>query len=428
MTHTPLPRPVEKDPWDWCAVLAVFFLALVWHRLGVPSRIYFDEVHYVKAARLMLQLKSNNPEHPLLGKEIIAAAIALLGDKPLYWRVPSALFGAFGLFAFARALWLASGSRFATLAGQFLLATSFAWFIQSRIAMLDMFMAAFAMLALWMFAGALARPEQGRWRLAITGVALGLAMAAKWSVVPIAVLPGLLFLILKLRDNGRRFLIAREGGPVPGISLIEAALWLGTVPLAVYWASFAPAFFYHDRPLDPLRIVEHHRWMLELQDSVRKLHPYRSHWYQWVFDWRPMWYLYQKADGAHRGVLLVGNPFSMLAGLLAMGWCLWAGIARANRAALAAAVLYLASMAFWVFNTKPIQFYYHYLLPGSFLMACLALALDAMRRKGGRWRIAAWAGLVLAAAMFAWFYPIISAARLHDAHGFQRWMWLPSWV
>jgi GNAT superfamily N-acetyltransferase/molybdopterin converting factor small subunit len=41
-------------------------------------------------------------EHPMLGKEIIAAAIWSLGDKPLYWRVPSALFGAFGLFAFGR--------------------------------------------------------------------------------------------------------------------------------------------------------------------------------------------------------------------------------------------------------------------------------------------------------------------------------------
>ena len=86
----------EQDPLDWCAVIAVFFLALVWHRLGIPSKIYFDEVHYIKAARALLELKRANPEHPMLGKEIIAASIALLGDKPLFWRVPSALFGALG--------------------------------------------------------------------------------------------------------------------------------------------------------------------------------------------------------------------------------------------------------------------------------------------------------------------------------------------
>ena len=418
----------QKDPWDWCAVIAVFFLALAWHRLGMPSRIYFDEVHYVKAARLLLELKQNNPEHPPLGKEIIAAGIWLLGDKPIYWRIPSAIAGAIGLFAFARAMWFVSGSRFATLAGQFLLATGFTWFVQSRIAMLDMFMACSAMLAFWMFAAAVARPEQGRLRLAACGLFIGLALAAKWSIAPIAVLPGLLFLALKLRDTGKGFLLARHGGPVPGISLIEAALWLGALPLAIYWASFLPNFLYLDKPVSPLGFVKHHRWMLDLQDSVRKLHPYRSYWYQWVTDWRPMWYLYEKTDGAQRGILLLGNPFSMLAGLLALVWCLWSGIREANRPALLMAVLYLASMLFWVFNTKPIQFYYHYLMPGAFLMGGLALALDALYRQGGKARWLAYGALALSAGMFAWFYPILSAAQLQGPGAFHKWMWLKSWI
>src|SRR5262245_18871390 len=84
----PLNPTREKDPLDWTAIIAVFFLALVWYRLGIPTRIYFDEVHYVLAARKLLALHTNNPEHPMLGKEIIAAAIALLGDKSLYWRLP----------------------------------------------------------------------------------------------------------------------------------------------------------------------------------------------------------------------------------------------------------------------------------------------------------------------------------------------------
>jgi hypothetical protein len=83
-----------------------------------------------------------------------------------------------------------------------------------------------------MTAGAMRKPAQGRWRLAVAGLCLGLAIAAKWSVAPLAMLPGLLFLALKLRDHGlkdwgKRFLTAREGGPVPGIILIEAAFWLG---------------------------------------------------------------------------------------------------------------------------------------------------------------------------------------------------------
>ena len=36
--------------------------------------------------------------HRRFGKTVLAAAIHWLGDKPLFWRVPSALMGAFGLF------------------------------------------------------------------------------------------------------------------------------------------------------------------------------------------------------------------------------------------------------------------------------------------------------------------------------------------
>ena len=416
----------DKDPADWCAVIAVMFLALVWHRLGIPTRIYFDELHYIPAARAMLKLTSANPEHPMLAKEMIAAAIWALGDKPLFWRIPSALFGAFGLFAFARAMWFASGRRFATIAAMLLVATNFVWFIQSRIAMLDMVMAGLAMAGLWMLAAAVRRPDQGRWRLMLAGIFLGLALGAKWSIAPVLLLPGLTFVWLKLWHNGRRFLTARHGGPVPGISLIEAGLWLGLLPLTVYWLTYWPGFFYAKAAIDPLDPIGHHQYMLQLQDSVKRLHPYRSVWYQWAGNWRAVWYLYEVVDGAQRGIVLIGNPFTMLAGLPALLWALWAGLRQRRYDALACAVLYLVSLGMWAISGKPIQFYYHYLLPGTFLMACLALALDELWARGRRWLPLG--VLAVSAAMFLYFYPIISAAKLHHGkQSFAEWMWLKSW-
>ena len=77
---------------------------------------------------------------------------------------------------------------------------------------------------------------------------------------------------------------------------------------------------------------------------------------------------------------------------------------------------------------KPVQFYYHYLLPGAFLMGCLALALDALFAKGGSCRIMAIAALVSALAVFAWFYPVISASALGQGKvSYLRWMWVDSW-
>lgn len=419
----------ERDPLWWCAAIAAGFLALLWIRLHVPSRIYFDEVHYVKAARVLLTLaKPQNPEHPLVGKELIAAGIQLLGDTPRAWRTFPALFGSLGLFAFSRALWLSSGRTFATLAGTLLLASNFAWFVMSRIAILDIFMASFVMLAMWMLAGAVRHPGQARWRLLLAGVFLGLALGAKWNAVAAAALPGLGFLILRVRQHRGNFMLATQGAPIPGISLAEAALWLGTVPLLVYFATFLPAFFYAERPVNPWKLVEYQGYMLKLQHSVIKHHPYQSVWWEWIIDKRSIWFLYQNIDGAQRGVVMLGNPLTMWAGLPAAGWCLWAGIKQGRNDALAAALFYLACIGMWISNGKPVQFYYHYLLPGAFLMACLALALDELWRREDRWRWVAPGVVGLSLALFAVFFPILSAAKLCcGKRSFEFWMWLPSW-
>ena len=165
--------------------------------------------------------------------------------------------------------------------------------------------------------------------------------------------------------------------------------------------------------------------MLALQAQVVEPHTYQSAWYEWVLNWRSIWYLYEPVDGAQRGVLLIGNPLTMLLGLPALAWCAWAGIARRRRDALAVAVLYAASLGLWIVAGKPVQFYYHYLLPSCILMAALALALDALWQRGRRWPpLLALAG---SAALFAFFWPILTAAALDGPDAFVRWTWLDSW-
>lgn len=415
-----------RDPVGWSGLIALGFLALCQVRLGIPSQPYFDEVHYLPAARVLLELsRVANQEHPLLGKELIAAGIAFFGDNPLGWRTFPALAGAVALFAFMRALWFATLSRFAALAGGVLLATAFPLFVHARIAMLDIFMVCFSMIGLWMCAAAVREPETARRRLAIGGIALGLAMASKWNAVPVAMLPGLAFLALRRQAAGWRFLTANRGAPVPGMTLIEAALWLGLTPLAVYALTFLPAFFYAENPLTPGGFVAYHRHMIELQEMVKQPHPYQSQWWQWVLNLRAIWYLYEMADGAQRGVLLVGNPLTMLTGLPALAWCAWKGLFRHDRAALAVALLYAASLGLWVVAAKPVQFYYHYFLPSCFLAAALALALDAAWRAG--WRKSALAAIAACCGLFAWFYPILSAAALADPQDFLYWAWFEGW-
>jgi dolichyl-phosphate-mannose--protein O-mannosyl transferase len=420
------PPTHSRDPIGWTLAFTAVFAALVCVRLTIPSKPFFDEIHYLPAARTVLELSHPlNREHPPLGKELLALGIALFGDRTIGWRIMPALFGTLAFFSAMRALWFATGSRFATLAYGVLLATGFGLFVQARIAMLDVFMIAFAMLGLWMCAGAVRENETARWRLAIGGASLGLAVACKWNAAPVAMLPGLAFLAIRARHAGWRLLTSRRGPPVGGMTLIEAGLWLGLLPLLAYCAAYWPFLLYDKGSITPGGLLALHAKMLELQEEVVKPHTYMSVWWEWVLNWRPIWYYYEVGDGAQRGVLMIGNPLTMLAGLPALLWCAWAGILRRRHDALAVALLYLAAIGMWIVAPKPVQFYYHYLLPACFLLAALALALDALWRRG--WRKLVLLVLAGAIGMFALYWPILTAARLTGPDSFEFWAWLPSW-
>src|SRR5260221_126402 len=79
--------------------LIIFFTAHFALLVGVttPEKFVFDEVHYVPAARQMLEPGMPepilNPMHPPLAKQLIALSIRTFGDGPLGWRYPAVLFG-----------------------------------------------------------------------------------------------------------------------------------------------------------------------------------------------------------------------------------------------------------------------------------------------------------------------------------------------
>ncbi|TAD72548.1 MAG: phospholipid carrier-dependent glycosyltransferase [Sphingomonadales bacterium] len=432
--HSP-PRP--RDPLAWCLVLAGLFALLAGWRLAIPSKPYFDEVHYLPAAREILALFAEgqgaylNREHPLFAKLLIALGMGLFGDNPLGWRVMPWLCGVLAFFAAVRALWHASGDRFATLVFAVLLATGFHLFIHSRIAMLDIVMVASLAVAAWQFAAACAQPEQGRWRLALTGVAIGCALGAKWNAIPLAMVPGITFFIARACAGRRRLFLSRRGAPVPGITLVEAFLWLGIVPLGVYAATFVPGYwlaeYLHPSPLAEKGLIGFHRAIFDLQSQLMTPHRYMSTWPQWVLNTRGIWYLYEVTDGAQRGVLLVGNPLTMLVGLPALAWCLAAGLWRRDAARMAAALGYMASLGLWLVAPKPVQFYYHYFVPSFFLLAALALTCSDLRRVPfGTW--IAWGIPAASVAVFAVFFPILAALPLQGPDSYLGWMWVSGWM
>ena len=149
-----------------------------------PEKFYFDEVHYVPAARQMLEpvlpTPMLNPMHPPLAKQLIALSIEAFGDTPLGWRYAGVLFGSLAVVAVylcGLALFAAQG---AAIAAALLAFFNQMLFVQSRIAMLDIFSLSFSLFAIAAFVHGFRRPRPHLW-FALTGLACGLAVACKWS-------------------------------------------------------------------------------------------------------------------------------------------------------------------------------------------------------------------------------------------------------
>ena len=424
-------------PYRAAALIALLAQLLFSYRLTIPTKLMFDEVHYVPAARTLIALAGpRNIEHPLLAKEIIAGGILLLGDNSLGWRFFSTLAGTATVLGVFAIVWLMLGRvRPAVFAALFTL-FNFTVFVEARIAMLDGFMAAFTLLGiaslLWAMRADTARGAWTRWILG--SALLGLAVAAKWIAAPFVAYAALGFVIVRLVDarrSGRSVFAALNARPTGGthrhwrgMAAIPAILVLGAVSIGVYGATFAPAFFYTIDPLTWRTLLPFQVTMYAQQTQVLPSHTYQSRWWSWPLMLRPIWYLYERTDGAQRGVLLIGNLVVLWGGLVAVAACLYRGARARDLRLLAAAGLWIGSYVVWIIIPKSIGFFYYYYLPSIFLCIALSVALDHFGR-GRQWDMAVLGGCV---ALFAVFYPILSALPLWGPNAFRVWTWFPSWV
>ena len=403
--HRPLPAAL---------LIGALAQALFSWRVTDPANLYFDEVHYVPAARTLWALTGPaNMEHPLLGKLLIGLGMRIAGDGPLGWRILSTVAGSATVVGVFAILWLGLGRLRPAVLGSLFAVLGFTVFVQARIAMLDGFMAAFVVWAAAMLLWAMRRRRAwGRW---IAGaVLLGLATATKWTAAPYVAFAGIGFLLLAWHHPARW----------PGLNRPAAVLVLGVVSVATYFATFAPAFFYAREPLTLATLVPFQWDILALQRQVLPAHTYQSDWWSWPLMIRPIWYLYEPVAGTMRGVLLVGNPAILWGGLVAVAACAWAGIARRETTPAVAAATWLAGYGVWAAIPKSLGFFYYYYLPSIWLCIALAVALDRWRTRTRGWDEAY---LAATTVLFVHFYPIISAGALPGPQAFQRWMWFSTW-
>ncbi|MDF7776660.1 phospholipid carrier-dependent glycosyltransferase [Sphingomonas sp. AOB5] len=427
-------KALADRPLLLAALIGLAALLLFGFHIGQPTIPFFDEEHYVPAARALIELEfPRNTEHPLVAKQIIAWGIELFGDDPFGWRIMSAVAGAMTVVGgFTFMLLLAGAVRPAVIAA-ILLMLNQTLFIQSRIAMLDIFLGVFILWAMVVFLWAMRgeTTKQVLWRWIGGSVLLGLAVGVKWAAIPYVALAGLAFIVIRVRDavHAKKPVTTALGGKGQphwqGLATIPGLLLMGVVSIAVYLFTFAPAFFYAFEPMTLETLIPYQQAMYAAQTQVLSHHTYQSDWWSWPIMERPIWYLYEYNNGAQRGVLLIGNPMIMWGGLIAVGYCLWNWFRTRAILPLAMALLWIASLAIYIVIPKSLGFFYYYHLSGIFICFALPVAFDrydAGRKRGyEEWFLAA------ALLLFVYFYPIISAMPLSDGRAFEHWMWFDSW-
>ena len=412
--------------------IVIFFAAHFALLIGVttPDKFYFDEVHYVPAARQMLEpvmaSPMLNPMHPPLAKQLIALSIRTFGDGPLGWRYPGVLFGALAIVAMylcGLALFAAQGPAIASALLAFF---NQMLFVQSRIAMLDIFALAFGLFGIAAFMHGFRKPRP-HLCFALAGLAFGLSAGCKWSgMFPLATCIVIVAAIRLMQGWRTSFADGNAGDWYRPEMWKEfrayhfAACFL-LVPALAYLSTFAPLY-----GLSFWDLVEAQRRIFADNTTTAIAgHTYMSAWPSWPLLVRPVWYLFDKiGDDRTAAVVLLGNPLVLWPALPALGVCLRDWIVARRADAFLILSFYFGPYLAWALLPRTLGFLYYYLPAAT--TASLALVYVARRGNSPRWVL--WALVAVAGAGFAAMLPISAAFVGTSMETFNRLMIFQNWI
>jgi dolichyl-phosphate-mannose-protein mannosyltransferase len=415
--------------------VAVVAAALTFTRLGVPDGITFDEVYYVADARDLLATgaESSFAVHPPVGKWVIAAGTALVGDTPAGWRAGGALLSVLAVAATVDLVRRLTGRTAAGVVAGLLVALDGVWLTVARLAMLDSVLAALVTFGTWALVvdhqratsraadvpavgGRLRAPAVSRWPLAAAGVLFGLAAATKWSGLLALGGAGLLAGGWELAARRRR------GGPLDGRAIVRTAapvvVAIAVVPLVVYAVAWIPWVAGYastmtaredctvagasDPGCDPSLadrlggLGRHHAAIARFHGRLDAEHPYRAPATTWPAQLRPVVAHYRSCDDEGRDrngqpcapvgraseVAILGNPALWWSGLVLVPLSA-AALRRRDGAAVVPLVLLGAQFLPWLVVARPVfNFYTAPLVPAlatAVVVACVELDRPARR-------------------------------------------------
>lgn len=431
--------------------LLVLGLATRFAFFGHPDEVVFDEVHFGKFISAYSTHEYYFDIHPPLGKLMIAGFGRLFDFKPEFSFpeigqefpdsgykalrfLPTLASALLPVIIFLLALELGFSRMGAGMAG-FLIVLENGILSQSRYILLDSFLLLFGCLALLFYF----RYRNHRWWVyfVFAGIFGGLAASIKWTGLTFLALPGLLELYDIVRKRA-------------WIQLAPAALFLGLVPLLLYFSVFSlhfallgksgpgdgfmtPEFrktlagseFEHDASIPSKglvgKFIELNEEMFRSNQRLTAEHPYSSQWYTWPLMLRPIFYWVHD----HARIYFLGNPliwWGSTAALLTTLGLLALGEIKQKRLLSILLLGYFLNLLPFV-GIKRVMFLYHYLSALIFAILISVFLLEQLKASRK-----AYIALGIAAAIaFAYFAPLTYGLDL-SPQKYENRVWLDKWL
>jgi dolichyl-phosphate-mannose--protein O-mannosyl transferase len=504
-------RPLPSDRLrGWLLPLAVTILAGIarfWrisrpggHSMSSAKALVFDETYYAHDSWTLLHhgVEANGPGtgpgfvvHPPLGKWMMAVGEVLFDHgktvmfhntiypaSPLSFRFSGAVVGTLAILMVARlARRMFHSTALGVIAGV-LLSLDGLEFVQSRTAMLDIYLMFWVLAA---FCCLVIDRDDGRRRLAErltspldpdhwgpslgirpwrwgAGICIGAACATKWDGA--YYIPAFIILAIAWDIGARRIAGARAGlrGGVLRAGAPALAAFI-VVPAVVYVAAWTGWFMSNSTYAYDHDLYTHagqswlahdisvfHGW-LQYQKAIWHYangltwdlnpHPYLSRPWGWLLMARPVAYYYQAPNTCHASscsqeVLGLGNPALWWASIPALVAVAWAWVARRDWRASAIVVTFLAGYLPWFREDAAHRvMFFFYMLPDVPLMVLavtMVIGFAIGRRSASTVRQAIGFSVVavylaMTVVLFGFFYPILSARTITYNQWHER-MWL----
>ncbi|HUA10141.1 MAG TPA: phospholipid carrier-dependent glycosyltransferase, partial [Candidatus Acidoferrales bacterium] len=265
------------------------------------------------------------------------------------------------------------------------------------------------------------RPAGARW-LVTFAVAGALLVASKWYGVMAYGVAAVVIAYASVRAW-----IARRPSPFP-VDLATAAV-ISAIGI-IYALAYIPHFIglrdlqtLPPRPYTVSDIVTMQVNAFLYHAHLKATHPYASLWWTWPLELRPILYYANYAGTCPNCtaamIYSMPNPILLWLGLVSVPFAGLLAFHERNRGYALVVLAYLLQWVPWAFSPR-IAFIYHFYVNVPLVAICNAVLMQRAPR------VVAIGYLVLAAAAFVYFFPILSAIPITQTQWMQR-LWLPGW-